>query len=132
MSVDFSSLGSVASVGPLDLSQGPDGLSAANGTNDPARVKQVAKAMEKMFINQLTSEMGKSLESVDGSDNSDSTSQGSSYGDFIQQAMTQGVSQGGGFGLAKVIESYLTHGNQRPQPFTLDAIHTPHHAIRSH
>jgi Rod binding domain-containing protein len=128
MSVDFSSLSSLSSVGPLDLSPDAAGVNG-NTASDAARIKQVSKAMEKLFINQLTAELGKGLESTDGSD--DASSEGSKYGDFIQKAMTDGVSQGGGFGLAKVIESYLNHDNLRAKHIDLNAVHTPHHAIRT-
>ena len=43
-----------------------------------------------------------------GIDGTDDSNEGGPYQDFIQQAMTQGVTQGGGFGLAKIIESTLT------------------------
>jgi Rod binding domain-containing protein len=96
-SVDFS-LSSLNPIGPVDLTAN------LNGASDATRIKQVSKAMESLFVNQLTAEMGKS---IDGSD--DST--GGQYGDFIQQALTQGVTQGGGFGLAKIIEGTLTHAS---------------------
>jgi len=96
MSVDYS-LASLNPIGPVDLTTGLKDASEAT------RIKKVSKAMEALFINQLTAELGKG---IDGSD--DATTK--PYGDFIQQAMTQGVSQGGGFGLAKIIEGALTHG----------------------
>ena len=55
--------------------------------------------MESVFTGQLMSEMGKS---IDGDDSKEA----GPYSDFIQQAMTQGMTQGGGMGLAKVIENY--------------------------
>jgi len=98
MSLDFS-LSSLSPLPPLDLS--PD----VSGANEATRIKQVSKAMESVFTSQLMAEMGKG---IDGTDDKE----GGDYQDFIQQAMTQGVTQGGGFGLAKVIENYLTHRNQ--------------------
>jgi Rod binding domain-containing protein len=105
MSVDLSSLGSFTSIPPLDLSAG------VNGASDATRIKQVSKAMESLFVSQLTEEMGKGIDS-----SSDSKEQGGMYSDFIHQAMTQGVTQGGGFGLAKVIENYLDHRNAPVAP----------------
>ncbi len=96
MSVDYS-LASLNPIGPVDLTAG------LKGADDATRIKQVSKAMEALFINQLTAELGKG---IDGSDD-ESTKP---YGDFIQQAFTEGVSQGGGLGLAKIIEGTLTHG----------------------
>ncbi len=105
MSVDFSSLGALTSVPSLDM---PTDLKAPP---DAAHIKQVSKAMESLFVSQLTAEMGKGIDSSSGSDD-----EGGSYSDFIHQAMTQGVTQGGGFGLAKVIENFLTHRNQTTTP----------------
>jgi Rod binding domain-containing protein len=114
MSVDFS-LASLNPIGPVDLTQG------LSGATDATRIHKVAKAMESLFINQLTAELGKG---IDGSD--DETTK--PYGDFIQQALTQGVSQGGGFGLAKIIEGTLTHGaSTKAGPMTLKTPNTSYH-----
>lgn len=98
MNLDYS-LSTLSPLPPMDLS--PD-LSAASRET---RIKAVSKAMESVFTSQLMAEMGKG---IDGTDDK----QGGAYQDFIQQAMTQGVTQGGGFGLAKVIENFLTQRNQ--------------------
>ena len=103
MSTDFS-LTSLSPLPPLDPAAG------ITGGTEATRIKQVSKAMESVFTSQLMSEMGKS---IDGDDSKESDP----YSDFIQQAMTQGVTQGGGLGLAKVIENYLTNRN---------ATHTEH------
>jgi Rod binding domain-containing protein len=97
MSLDFS-LASLNPVTSVDLSS-PN----FSGADNPTKIKQVSKAMESLFVNQLTAELGKSI------DGSDDATEGP-YGDFIQQAMTQGVTKGGGLGLAKIIENSLTHG----------------------
>ena len=100
MSIDYS-LTSLSPVAPMDLTavQGP-------GVSDKTRIEKVSKAMESLFVGQLTAELGKGIEGTDDA------KEGAPYQDFIQQAMTQGVSQGGGLGLAKIIENYLNHGNQ--------------------
>jgi Rod binding domain-containing protein len=103
MSMELSSLASLSPLLPPDLTGDVKG-----GTNE-MRIKQVSKAMESLFTGQLLSEMGKG---VDGTDDS---KEGGPYQDMIQQAMTQGVTQGGGFGLARVIESYLTQ-RDHPKP----------------
>ena len=97
MSLDFS-LASLNPASSIDLSS-----PSMAGADQPTRIKQVAKAMESLFVNQLTSELGKSI------DGKDDETEGP-YGDFIQQAMTQGVTKGGGLGLAKIIENALTQG----------------------
>lgn len=99
MSVDFSSLGSLAI--PLPST---NLMTSLNGNTNDARIKQVSKAMEQVFATQLMSELGKG---IDGTDDAE----GGQYSDFIQQAMGQGLSSGGGLGLAKMIEQSLT----RPQ-----------------
>ncbi len=97
MSMDFS-LTALSPLPPLDPAAG------ITGGDDTTRIKQVSKAMESVFTGQLMAEMGKSIDGGDSDDNGP-------YSDFIQQAMTQGLSQGGGIGLAKTIENYLTNRN---------------------
>ena len=97
MSAGFS-LAGLNPIGSIDLT------TSLQGASDKTKIEKVSKAMEALFVNQLTSELGKS---VDGSE--DETSK--PYGDFIQQAMTQGVTQGGGLGLAKIIENSLTQSH---------------------
>ena len=119
MSLDFS-ISSLSPLPALDLSP-----TAMAGASQETRIKQVSKAMESVFTSQLTAEMGKG---IDGADDKE----GGDYQDFIQQAMTQGVTQGGGFGLAKVIENYLTHRNQAPTTShpTLTTPNTSYHVNR--
>ena len=100
MSMDFS-LTALTPMPPLDPAAG------ITSGNDATRIKQVSKAMESIFTGQLMSEMGKS---IDGDDSKET----GPYSDFIQQAMTQGMTQGGGIGLAKVIENYLSQRNAPP------------------
>jgi len=106
-SIDFS-LTSLSPLPPLDPAAG------ITGGDEATRIKQVSKAMESVFTSQLMAEMG---QGIDGDDAKESDP----YSDFIQQAMTQGVTQGGGFGLAKVIENYLTNRN---------ATHTGHMPLK--
>jgi Rod binding domain-containing protein len=100
MSIDYS-LTSLSPVSSLDLSS-----VQGTGVSEQTRIEKVSKAMESLFVGQLTAELGK------GIDGTDDAKDGAPYQDFIQQAMTQGVTQGGGFGLAKIIESYLNERNQ--------------------
>jgi Rod binding domain-containing protein len=115
---DLSSLGSVSAVLPPDFNVN---LNTA-GNNEATRIKQVAKAMEMIFANQLSEELGKDIDPT----NSDDPGSGSNvYGDFIQQAMSQGLTSGHGLGLAQQIESYL---NRRDHPTPAPYMHTalPH------
>jgi Rod binding domain-containing protein len=114
---DFSSLGSISAVLPPDF-----GVSTnITGHSDATRIKQVSKAMEMLFANQLTEELGKEI-NVDGSD--DPGSGANVYGDFIQQAMAKGLTSGRGLGLAKQIENYLT---LREHPATAPYMHPALH-----
>lgn len=72
-----------------------------SGATQPERLKAACKAIEGLFAGQLLSEIGKS--DVDAKD-----PMSGQYQDFIQQAMASQVTQGGGFGLAKMLEEALT------------------------
>jgi len=118
MSANFASLGSICSVD----------LSSVEGKNVPeqVRIEKVSKAMESIFVSQLTAELGKGAE---GDAESTEGADGGPYQDFIQQAMTQGVTQGGGLGLAKIIENSLTqHDHVKPSgPMKLEVKNTSYH-----
>ncbi len=114
MSVDYS-LSALNPIGGLDLN------TSLKGATEATKIKQVSKAMEQLFVNQLTAELGKSI------DGSEDATEGK-YGDFIQQAMTQGVTQGSGFGLAKIIENTLTKGyGVKPTHLPLTTPNTSYH-----
>jgi Rod binding domain-containing protein len=106
MTIDFSST-SLTPFLPIDMTP-----SAMGGTQEE-RIKQVSKAMEGLFAGQLLAELGK------GFGGPQEGQESGLYQDFIQQAMAQQVANGGGFGLAKMLESYLT-----PAKHDL-ATHTP-------
>lgn len=116
MSANFASLGSVCSVD----------LSSIESKNMPekTRIEKVSKAMESIFVGQLTAEMGKS---IDGSSDTGDGTDGGPYQDFIQQAMTQGVTSGGGLGLAKIIENSLTPHTKPAGPMKLEIPNTSYH-----
>jgi Rod binding domain-containing protein len=84
---------------PVGLLSGGSGVS---GATQPEKMKAACKAIEGLFAGQLMSEMGKGL---GGAEESQQTGL---YQDFIQQALAQQVTAGGGFGLAKMLESSLT------------------------
>ena len=107
MSYDSSSL-SITPTLPVDLLSNGSGVS---GATQPERLKAACKAIEGLFAGQLLSEIGKS-----DVDKKDPTS--GQYQDFIQQALATQVTQGGGFGLAKMLENSLTpavHGHLNAQ-----------------
>ncbi|HEX4140651.1 MAG TPA: hypothetical protein VHY09_09910 [Candidatus Methylacidiphilales bacterium] len=117
----FSSLGSVSGVLPPDFNINVNTL----GNNETTRIKAVSKAMETMFANQLSEEMGKEISGADNPDDPDSGS--SQYSDFIQQALSQGLTSGKGLGLATQIQSYLT---QRDHPNAAPYMHTALHHVQ--
>ena len=94
-------IGSVTSLSPslpMDLlSSGP----AITGATQPEKLKSACQAIEGLFTGQLLSEIGEGID-----DKSDPTS--GQYQDFIQQALSQQITAGGGFGLAKMLETSLT------------------------
>jgi Rod binding domain-containing protein len=50
------------------------------------------------------------------------------YQDFIQQALAQGISNGGGFGLARMLETSLTPAAKPHLPATpTSSTHAPGH-----
>jgi Rod binding domain-containing protein len=111
----FASLGAVSGVLPPDFNINLNTV----GSNDATRIKQVSKAMEMVFANQLSEELSKEIDGADNTDNPDSGS--NVYGDFIQQALSQGLTAGKGLGLAGQIENYLT---RRDHPMPAPYMHT--------
>ncbi len=110
----MASLGAVSGVLPPDFNINMNTLS----NNDATRIKQVSKAMETVFANQLSEELSKE---VGQTDNSDDPGSGSNvYGDFIQQALSKGLTSGKGLGLADQIQQYLT---RREHPIAAPYMH---------
>ena len=97
MSYDSASLSITPSM-PVGLLSNSNGIT---GSTQPEKLKAACKAIEGLFAGQLLSEIGKS--DVDAKDPTSGQ-----YQDFIQQALATQVTQGGGFGLAKMLENSLT------------------------
>ena len=95
MTIDFSPT-SVTPFIPTSLL-----ANGASGATQADRIKAAAKAIEGMFAGQLMSELGK------GMGGPQEAQESGLYQDFIQQAMSQAVTSGGGFGLAKMLEESL-------------------------
>jgi Rod binding domain-containing protein len=94
--------------------------SSLAGATDSEKMKAACKAIEGVFTSQLMSEIGKGL------DDSDKSQQSGMYQDFIQQALAQGISNGGGFGLAKMLETSLTPAAKAHLPATqTSSTHAP-------
>jgi Rod binding domain-containing protein len=111
----LASLGAVSGVLPPDFNINVNTV----GNNEATRIKAVSKAMETVFANQLSEELSKE---VGQTDNSDDPGSGSNvYGDFIQQALSKGLTSGKGLGLATQIQKYLT---QREHPIAAPYMHT--------
>ena len=118
----YASIGSVSGLLPPDFNINVNTL----GNNETTRIHAVSKAMETMFANQLSEEMGKE---ISGSDNPDDPDSGSNqYSDFIQQALSQGLTSGKGLGLAAQIEGFLT---RREHPDAAPYMHTTLQHVKS-
>jgi Rod binding domain-containing protein len=110
---------STSSITPMlspDLLSG--GTAGMSGATQPARLKAACKAIEGIFAGQILSELGK------GMGGAEESQQSGLYQDFIQQALTQQVTSGGGFGLASMLEKSLTP----PQPHLHGLTPTTPHA----
>ncbi len=120
----FASIGDVSGLLPPDFNINVNTM----GNNEATRIKQVSKAMEMLFANQLSEQLSQELA---GTDNSDDPGSGSNvYGDFIQQALSQGLTSGKGLGLAQQIQEFLT---RRDHPMAAPYMHTaPTHAKSAH
>jgi Rod binding domain-containing protein len=117
----YASIGAVSGILPPDFNINLNTV----GNNETTRIKAVSKAMELMFANQLSDELSKE---ISGADNPDDPGSGSNvYGDFIQQALAQGLTSGKGLGLSQQIEQYLT---RREHPMTAPYMHTATHHVQ--
>ena len=106
----LASLGAVSNLLPTDFNLNTNTV----GNNEATRIKAVSKAMETMFANQLSEQLSQQLSGTD--DNSDDPGSGSNvYGDFIQHALSQGLTSGKGLGLVTQIQNYLTQ-RDHPEP----------------
>jgi len=90
-----------------------------SGATTPEKMKAACKAIEGLFAGQLMSEMGK------GMGGSEESQQTGLYQDFIQQALAQQVTAGGGFGLAKMLESSLTPAKFHPHGTSTPSTNAP-------
>lgn len=115
MNTDFSAL-SVTPVLSTDILSG--GAAGLHGASKDARLKAACKAVEGIFVGQLLSEIGKGL---GGPQESQESGQ---YQDFIQQALAQQVTSGGGFGLATMLEKSFAPAH----PHLAGTTPTTHHA----
>ena len=110
----------------------PMGLLSSNaisGATDQDKLKSCCKALEGLFTSEMLKEIGQTA-----TDAKDPAS--NQYGDFIQQALSQQVTSGGGLGLAQLLEKSLTPATKDAAPGAhVPAAYTPHplnHAIGTH
>ena len=115
MTIDTSSL-SLTPPMPVGLLSGGSGVT---GSTQPEKLKAACKAIEGLFASQLMSEIGKGLGGAEDSQ------QSGLYQDFIQQALGQQVTSGGGFGLAKMLESSLTPAKPHLPGTSTPSTHAP-------
>jgi Rod binding domain-containing protein len=106
MTIDFASTSLTPFIPPGLMSNN----AAISGATQADRIKAAAKAIEGMFAGQLMAELGK------GMGGPQEAQESGLYQDFIQQAMAQEVSAGGGFGLAKMLEDSLMPKHHAPVP----------------
>ena len=118
MSMDFSASSITPTLSP-DLLSGGMGAAGLTGASQGARVKAACKAIEGIFAGQILSELGK------GMGGAQESQQTGLYQDFIQQALAQQVTSGGGFGLARMLEKSLTPA-QPHLPGSGSTLPTPH------
>jgi Rod binding domain-containing protein len=123
MNIDTNSTSLVPSM-PMDLlSSASTGL---NGASQPEKLKAACKAIEGLFASQMLKEIGEGV-----GDPKDPTS--AQYGDFVQQALAQQVTAGGGFGLAKMLENSLSPNQVHlPAHVTAAYIKASHHVNGTH
>lgn len=115
MTSDSSSI-SLTPTLPVGLLSGGSGIS---GATPPEKLKAACKAIEGLFASQLMSEIGKGL------DGAGDSQQSGLYQDFIQQALGQQVTSGGGFGLAAMLEKSLTPAQPHLPGTTTPSTHDP-------
>jgi len=68
--------------------------------NDPAKVKDAARQFEALLISQMMKSMRDSEGGWMGTDSDDAASSAMEY---AQEMFAQGMSKGGGLGLAKIV-----------------------------
>ena len=115
MSLDSSSI-SLAPALPMGILAGGGNIS---GATQPEKLRAACKAIEGLFASQLMSEIGKGLGGAEDSQ------QSGLYQDFIQQALAQQVTSGGGFGLAKMLENALTPAKPHLPGTSTPSTHAP-------
>jgi len=80
---------------------GLDHIDTSKNDQDPAKIAKVSKQFESILLRQFLSESMKPL-LQDGPS-------GQVYGYFLTDSLATEISNGGGFGLAHVIQAQLSH-----------------------
>ena len=80
---------------------GLDKIDTTGNTKDPEKIVKVSKQFESILLRQFLNESMKPL-LQDGPS-------GQVYGYFLTDSLANEISEGGGFGLAHVIQTQLSH-----------------------
>jgi Rod binding domain-containing protein len=80
---------------------GLDHLDASTKNQDPAKIAKVSKQFESILLRQFLNESMKPL-LQDGPS-------GQVYGYFLTDSLANEISEGGGIGLAHIIQTQLSH-----------------------
>ncbi len=123
-----SSAASIASLQAWHVDQaktGANALKATNSSRDPAAIKKAASQFEAIILRQL---LAPSIEPMmNGSLGGAKSSGGSMYGYMLTDALSTNIAQGGGLGLARVLERQFN-----PRTAASDTTDTDKPAADSH
>jgi flagellar protein FlgJ len=104
-----SSAASISAMQALRLDQASSGVNtskSANSSRDPAAIKKAASQFEAIILRQL---LAPSIEPMmSGGLGGSKDSGGSMYGYMLTDTLATNLAQGGGLGLARMLEKQLT------------------------
>jgi flagellar protein FlgJ len=110
ISSSTSTAASIATMQAMRADQASSGVNSSKSTNsgrDPAAIKKAASQFEAIILRQL---LAPSMESMmsGGLGGSKESGGGGMYGYMLTDTLANSLSQGGGLGLARMLEKQLT------------------------
>jgi flagellar protein FlgJ len=113
ISSSTSTAASIAAIQAMRADQASSGVNSSKSTNsgrDPAAIKKAASQFEAIILRQL---LAPSMESMmsGGLSGSKESGGGGMYGYMLTDTLANSLSQGGGLGLARMLEKQLTPHN---------------------
>jgi flagellar protein FlgJ len=110
ISSSTSTAASIAAMQAMCADQASSGVNSSKSTNsgrDPAAIKKAASQFEAIILRQL---LAPSMESMmsGGLSGSKESGGGGMYGYMLTDTLANSLSQGGGLGLARMLEKQLT------------------------